>query len=184
MLQVINCSSQFLFGCCIQNVRNYKNYFLNLFEFLDAKPQIVVKVNEIYASCLEGICGYTILDNNLLPFLDSFSLKGFGLEIFINNSRECPIANYSISFAESPCIINNYSFISANKRTFLSCEIEKNQDSSLKLVAGYQLPIIHINGIGYLPTKNATLPIFVNLSLNSTEPNQVFTKNSIDFSLI
>ena len=110
-----------------------------------------------------------------MPFIDSYNITSYGLDLYINTSmNNLSKDNFSISFAEALCSVTTLSYTTFIQRLFIQCLIDKNMDFSLKLVAGYQFPLVHLSGIGYLPGKNyINQSIFINMSISSISPNLV-----------
>lgn len=139
------------------------------------KPQIVAKIGEVYASCLN--CSYEFIDDADMPFVDYFRVTSNGLEIYVNNTNERNSSEIIVKFAESVCFVSNISYDKITRRIWATCDISKNPDGSLMMVAGKQQPIVHFAGMGYLTCKNkANFSYFVNMSLIATQPNKVIFK--------
>ena len=138
------------------------------------KPQIVAKIGEVYASCLN--CSYEFIDDADMPFVDDYRVTSNGLEIYVNNTSERNTSEIYVKFAESVCFVSNISYDKTTRRIWAICNIGKNPDGSLMIVAGYQQPIVHFAGMGYLTCKNkAGLSYFVNMTLIATQPNKVLS---------
>lgn len=142
------------------------------------KPQIIVKINDIYAGCPENICDYTFLPDSSLPYLDSFKFFENGLMLNVNNSSPPQslilMDEYQTIFAESQCKTAGYIYTKNSRELSISCVINKNPDGTFMLVAGSYIPIVFLKGVGYLPSKvPKDKEITIKLSISSISTSQV-----------
>lgn len=112
-----------------------------------------METNGLKAVCLTN-CLYNFSD---VVKITSMSLTNNGLALTLI-APSVNITSISITVQGKPCTLT-----SSSSYQNISCDLAKNNDGSLNLVAGNITPRVYVDPYGYAYLSNGTLPIFVPL---------------------
>ena len=145
---------------------------------ISEKPQIRVKVNNIYAACPKNKCDYEIIDESQIPIIDSFSLNQAELNITLDQAYEnleyldiIIAKNINVEFGGSKCIVDSVEL------PLISCNLPINTDDTPIIEAGNHVPKLHLDSKGFF--KINALEQSFDLTLDSINPVEAGSNGGI-----